>query len=69
MIATINLSNLPILKMALVWNTLDSLTCCVHTLTEIKQKRDYARVQQELCNISPQLCIKEFKEDIISVRN
>jgi len=29
------------------------LEACIIMLTGIKQKRGYARVQQELCNISP----------------
>ena len=38
-------------------------------MMEVKQKRDYARVQQELCNTSTQLHAKEFKENNISIRN
>jgi len=41
----------------------------IETITGIKQKGDYARVQQELCNTSPSLCTKEFKGDNISFRN
>jgi len=38
-------------------------------LTEVKQRRDYGRVQQELYNTSLQLHAEGFREDNISVRN
>ena len=38
-------------------------------LTEIKQRRDHGRVQQELYNTSPYLYAKEFREDDISIKN
>jgi len=39
------------------------------SLTGVKQKRGYTRVQQELCNTSSELYTKELKKNDIGFRN